>query len=79
MTPAGCVFKLEITRADGGETAGELQHVELALDDRQIRSLARDLQRTANRRGISLWDERKPDRFPFDTSVTRRILGLSGN
>jgi hypothetical protein len=55
MTPTGCVFKLEITEhADPGEE-DDFRHVDIILDDKQIGSLARDLLRAADRRGIDLW------------------------
>lgn len=55
MTPRGCIFKLEITDSAAPCDEGDFHHVEIVLDDQQIGSFARDLLRTADRRGIDLW------------------------
>jgi hypothetical protein len=41
------------------ETDSHRFEVSLALNDRQIRSLARDLQRAAAERGVTLWARKR--------------------
>lgn len=54
----GIVITLQVLTVDSAE---DRQHVDvsLALNERQIRSLARDMQRAANARGIRLWSRPK--------------------
>lgn len=55
MTHYGCVLTLQIAQSQDEFADREFQRVIVALNDRQLRSLARDLERAAERRGIKLW------------------------
>ncbi len=50
----GTVITLQVLALDPAEGRKPVD-VSVALNDRQIRSLARDLQRAADARGITLW------------------------
>lgn len=55
MTNYGCVLTIQIGESEEQFETHEYQRVLVALNDRQLRSLARDLQRAAETRGIKLW------------------------
>ena len=50
----GTVITLQVLAVDSPEDRKPID-VSVALNDRQIRSFARDMQRAANARGITLW------------------------
>lgn len=55
MTNYGCVLTLQVGETQEQFETHEYQRVIVALNDRQLRSMARDLQRAAEVRGIKLW------------------------
>ena len=55
MTHFGCVLTLQVAQSQSEFDEGEFQRVIVALNDRQLRSLARDLERAATTRGLKLW------------------------
>ncbi|PZU58848.1 MAG: hypothetical protein DI547_08715 [Sphingobium sp.] len=55
MTGYGCVLTLQVGESEEQFETHEYQRVLVAMNDRQLRSLARDLQRAAEARGINLW------------------------
>lgn len=55
----GMIISLQVLNPDTGVEEKKFQRVSLALNDRQLRSLARDLQRAADERGLSLWGASK--------------------
>jgi hypothetical protein len=55
MTTYGCVLTLQVGETEEQFETHDYQRVLVALNDRQLRSLARDLQRAAEFRGIKLW------------------------
>jgi hypothetical protein len=57
ITQSGCVFKLEIAGSKRHVTT-DAREVEIALTDDQICSLARDLHRTASRRGLDIYGQK---------------------
>ena len=54
-TDHGCVLELQLASKVADFTERRLSRVAVALNDRQLRSLARDLSRAAEERGIELW------------------------
>jgi hypothetical protein len=54
-TPHGIVLNLQIAASAEKVAARDFMPVAVALNDRQLRSLARDLTRAAASRGIDLW------------------------
>lgn len=67
-TAHGCVITLQIATEREAFYNGGAQNVSIALNDRQIRSLTRDLQRLAEHRNIQLWAKPKL----FDRIFRRR-------
>ena len=59
----GIVLTVQLARTQTALAEQNLDNISLAMNDRQLRSLARDLQRAARDRGIDLWA--KPSRFGF--------------
>lgn len=55
----GFIFTFQVMTPEAAAQGGDPQHVTFALNDRQLRSLARDLQRSAMERGIPLWPQPK--------------------
>lgn len=52
---SGIVLTLQLARTSDNVKEGNLTQVHLALNDRQLRSMARDLTRAAAERGVELW------------------------
>ncbi|WEK46183.1 MAG: hypothetical protein P0Y56_14360 [Candidatus Andeanibacterium colombiense] len=50
----GILLTLQVAKSVAAFNAKEFDSVELALNDRQLRSLARDLERAARSRGLDL-------------------------
>ncbi len=53
-TDHGCLLKLQVAPTVADFSAKQFDTVEIALNDRQLRSLARDLARAASGRGVEL-------------------------
>jgi hypothetical protein len=51
----GMIISLQVLDPQTKVEDKQFQRVSLALNDRQLRSLARDLQRAADERGLTLW------------------------
>jgi len=51
----GCVFKLQVAESHTDMQQGVFRDVIIAMDDIQIGSFAREMQRTAEKRGITVW------------------------
>jgi hypothetical protein len=58
-TEHGCVLELQLASNVADFAERNLSRVAIALNERQLRSLARDLSRAAEERGIELWPERR--------------------
>jgi|GEM_PF-2365724 hypothetical protein len=58
ITENGCILKMQIAQSAEAFKNRAFDSVEIALNDRQLRSLARDLQRVADERGVELWAKR---------------------
>lgn len=56
----GVVLSLQLALSEADARNKQYDSISLAMNDRQLRSLARDLQRAAEERGIDLWAEPKP-------------------
>jgi hypothetical protein len=63
-----CLLTLQVARSSEAFRQRDFEIVELAMNDRQLRSLARDLSRAAGERGLALWG--KPP-------LWKRIIGWS--
>lgn len=59
----GIVISFQLITPEAAAHDGGCDRVSLALNDRQLRSLTRDLQRAAAERGIRLWAASKWQRF----------------
>lgn len=59
----GMIISFQLLAPEASVEKRESDRVSLALNDRQLRSLARDLQRAADERGIKLWASSKWRRF----------------
>lgn len=55
----GIIISLQLLTPESASRDRHFDHVSIALNDRQLRSLTRDLQRAATERGIQLWAVRK--------------------
>lgn len=55
----GIVLLMQLAATGDDARNLDFDRVTLALNDRQLRSLARDLQRAADQRGLDLWGRRK--------------------
>jgi len=64
----GCVLVLQIAAERSQFYDGKAQQVSVVLNDRQLRSFTRDLQRAATKRNLQLWA--KPN-------LLRRLLRLT--
>ena len=62
-TETGCLVTLQVASSADDFVSQSFDRVELALNDRQLRSLARDLARAAEERGLQLRARRRPLRF----------------
>lgn len=63
LSDHGIILSLQLASSREDAQNREFDSVSLALNDRQLRSLARDLQRAADERGLKLWANRR--RFGF--------------
>jgi hypothetical protein len=54
-TEQSCLLTLQVARSTEAFQLRDFDLVEIAMNDRQLRSLARDLIRAADERGLSLW------------------------
>jgi hypothetical protein len=69
-TQNGCILVLQLAQRREEFYNGNAQQISFALNDRQLRSLTRDLHRAADKRNLKLWA--KP-------SIWKRMLGLRYN
>lgn len=67
---SGVVLRLQISTTVDDYRNKSFQHCNVALNDRQLRSLARDLARAAEERGIQLHS---------DVSLLRRLVRRLGS
>lgn len=58
-TPGGTVLTLQVANSAEAFRAGSYTKLHLALNDRQLRSLARELYRATDEKGIALFAPRK--------------------
>lgn len=58
-TDSGMMISIQVARSAAEFRDGTFTRVDLALNDRQLRSLARDLSRAAAQRGLQLRAPRK--------------------
>jgi hypothetical protein len=63
----GCVFKLQVAESQADMQQGVYRDVIVAMNDIQIGSFAREMQRAANRRGVTVWEKKR--------SLLARIFG----
>jgi hypothetical protein len=64
-TDSGCVLELQLVASKQDFEARNFIRVDMALNDRQLRSLARDLARAAEERGVRLWGKKPRWRLPW--------------
>jgi hypothetical protein len=58
-TEHGCMLIMQVAGSAEDFSSKQFDKVEIALNDRQLRSLTRDLMRASSERGIQLWAERR--------------------
>jgi uncharacterized glyoxalase superfamily protein PhnB len=59
QTDHGVMLTMQLATSKADYDQRDFQLVQIALNDRQLRSLTRDLRRAAEARGIELWAKRR--------------------